>query len=791
MIACMKSQHNCLCLSNHHNKKKKYLSVFRLIILAVILMQHINATAQDTSLQNLFKHPPLKYRPAPLWFINGKLTKQEIDKQVTDAYKAGFGGVAPLPLTAGFSFGGAKPGMEPAYFSDEYFIQYENILKKEKELGLHHILYDEVNFPSGIAGGEMRQKYPNDIRKILFKKDTLLAGTVALSMPVPKGVMMAVVAMDTISKKRIDLISFVKNNQLNWKVPGGNWKVMIFTADVMPSAGEAGYMDVVDYLDPQAVDKFISISYDVYARHFKNYFGNTIQQIFYDDVGFFTFTPEGQRTWTYRFNEKFKELYKTDPAIYYPALWEDIGPETQAARVAFFNTRAELFAEGWPRKINEWTRKNNLKASGHPPDNYNPQPVHMNGDIFKFYRHQEIPTMDLIFSYGRGRDGYKLISSAANLYDRPVVAAEIYGAIGMMGSAPLDKKMLYKAAMDVFIRGVNFLIPHGMWYNPDTGAIRIPPLVSSYSDVIGSALPAYNAWAGRSSMLLQGGTTVADIAVLYPIASLQAWYEFGHFTGFTSPGWSVTPPENDYLQTGDILTTKTHRDFTFIHPESLHNGAIKFVGIKMILDNAVNKQTYHTLIMPGGKVMSVKALEKIKSFYDNGGNVIATTMLPSRSAEFHEDEKIVALIKQLFETDPAQPMPQKNSIIKTNAKGGKIIFIPVPDSSAITEAFIKMGILPDVAFENNPMPTSGNGSLSYIHKKKDGKEIYFFANTSDDNVETYAELRGRIKPETWDPYDGSTSTISDVKYIQINGEEYTRIPLRVNAVQSVFVIGSK
>lgn len=42
----------------------------------------------------------------------------------------------------------------------------------------------------------------------------------------------------------------------------------------------------------------------------------------------------------------------------------------------------------------------------------------MHGDILKFYRHTQIPLTDYIFYYGHGRDGFKQVGSAADLYDR-------------------------------------------------------------------------------------------------------------------------------------------------------------------------------------------------------------------------------------------------------------------------------------------------------------------------------------------------------------------------------------
>lgn len=40
-----------------------------------------------------------------------------------------------------------------------------------------------------------------------------------------------------------------------------------------------------------------------------------------------------------------------------------------------------------------------------------------------------MPLMDAIIGYGYGRDGHKLVSSAVDYYDRPMIESEIYVAI--------------------------------------------------------------------------------------------------------------------------------------------------------------------------------------------------------------------------------------------------------------------------------------------------------------------------------------------------------------------------
>jgi len=47
------------------------------------------------------------------------------------------------------------------------------------------------------------------------------------------------------------------------------------------------------------------------------------------------------------------------------------------------------------------------------------------------------------------------------------------------------------------------------------------------------------------------------------------------------------------------------------------------------------------------------------------------------------------------------------------------------------------------------------GSLTYIHKVKDGRILYFFGNSSDKRVDTKVTLRGNLNLAIWGPMDGS------------------------------------
>ncbi len=739
--------------------------------------------AQTSFSKKDFKSPNFSFKPSPLWHMNGAMTNEGLDTQMRDIkYKSNFGGVTILPVTAQKGFTGdlVYPGTAPAYLTEGYFDRYTRILDNANNLGLKVIWYDDLDFPSGSAGGRMKQLYPEDTRKILTKTDSIVNGPLLISMSVPNGKLMAAVAMNTVTKKRIDISSKINNQSFNWQAPAGKWKIMFFTCDVVRNSEMANDI-AVDYLDPIAVKKYIDLNNEAFAKRYQKYFGKTVTQIFFDDVGFFTLDKHGERTWTNGFNEKFKLIYHIDPDLLYPALWEDIGAETDAARVALFNTRAELLSEGFPKLVKDWCHKYGLKSSGHPPGNYEIQPVDMNGDIVKYYRHQDIPLMDLIFSYTHGRDGFKLISSSANMYDKPVVAAEIYGAIGWINDEKFTQKTLYKAGMDVFVRGVNFLIPHGMWYNPSKDAVRIPPLISEYNPEIGPYLKDYNEWAGRVSYMLQGGKTVSDIAMLYPIASLQSYFKFDANGSKSIGDWGkYASPTTDYLKLSDMFTMNVHRDFTFLHPEVLSSEQITIEDKTMTLHNDMNEQKYKVIIMPGESTISVKALEKIKTFYDQGGMVIATSELPMHAAEFGQDEQVINLVQSIF-NKPG---------INSNANGGKAIYINQPTATILSETFSKFQIGADLQFENNPQPNAGEGALSYIHKIKDSKNIYYIANSSEEAVNTFVELRGQLHLEKWNPNTGMTEVLRDIKYIEKDGMVYTKLPLYLSAIQSIFLIES-
>ena len=198
-----------------------------------------------------FVVPPLALKSQPLWHLNGTLTPEGIAEQLQDSRdKSGFAGVAVLPVTA----------TDPPYLSEAYFERYGQILETCQRLGMKVIFYDDINFPSGTAGKRMPQLFPDHTACRLDKWELQVTG------PLPWD-----------ERCRRDLHGSGRHERTRrraprhqrrrrataasrWQVPEGRWTLMVFTCVRTDR--------FVDYLCPESVDKFISLTYDEYYKRF-------------------------------------------------------------------------------------------------------------------------------------------------------------------------------------------------------------------------------------------------------------------------------------------------------------------------------------------------------------------------------------------------------------------------------------------------------------------------------------------------------------------------------------------
>ncbi len=731
------------------------------------VVKDANSKGQGLSKEE-FKKPSIENWPRPLWFWNNTTVTEEGIEEQMQAYRdlCGYGGFGILPFGKDF-----KPG----YLTEDYFRVYGKALEKAKELGLVMCLYDEYGFPSGSAGfrnadgiSRFEQRFPEHTIKRLDKRECSVIGPAVYDTRIPStGKLMSIVAMEANTLERIDLTNMLTGERLIWEVPEGDWKILIFYLVKDPDL-------ITDYLSPEAVRNFIKMTHEEYYKRFSEYFGTVIKGTFFDEP---TMYRAKGRMWTEKFNEKFENKYGFSPTILYPALWYNIGPETEYARNMLFGFRAELYAKGFAKEVNDWSVEHGVWATGHQDQEEILNQVSVSGDFMKSFKYLEVPGIDKIGGNRPAERFYKLTSSSAYNWDRTLVMSETYGAMGTLGKkGDIRWNEIFSIAMDQYAKGINMLIPHAVWYDVDH--VHYKPELSHRNPLYADSLKVFNQFLSRLNYILQKESRhVADIAILYPIQSLQA----DHCLDYTlsSARGGVEIPHTDYVDVSNWLTDYAGKDFTFIHPEVLDEKCSIQDGM-LYLENKLNWEKFRVLIIPSCKTISVSNLQKIKDFYEAGGSIVFTTRLPSIAVERGKNEEVLNLIRSIF--------PNKESsqgVIYTSNKGGKALFVSENRAENLQDFLMEIGGVFDVDY---PM----NKKIRYIHKVIQGQDVFYFANIGGESVDLQVSLRGNLKLEKWDPHTGNITSIeSDNKAGDASLKKNTPMKLSLGPYKSCFWIGTR
>lgn len=129
-------------------------------------------------------------------------------------------------------------------------------------------------------------------------------------------------------------------------------------------------------------------------------------------------------------------------------------------------------------------------------------------------------------------------------------------------------------------------------------------------------------------------------------------------------------------------------------------------------------------------------------------------------------------------------LPANTTADNSNEAGGRAIYVGKDFRSNLGPALDQMVDTFDVDIDD--VSTQG-GDLTYIHKVQEGNDVYYFANSSDNTVNTYVNINKVFEnPMVWDPHTGT-------KYAPeytVSGD-VTRIKLDINAAKSVFILDEK
>ncbi|MBE6701936.1 MAG: hypothetical protein E7585_00770 [Ruminococcaceae bacterium] len=659
---------------------------------------------------------------------------------------------------------------------------YRLILTLASEKGLSVGFYLDPAYEHGVihAMGEIGE---HALRaKLLTCREYVCEQGQTTKRRLTAGERLSLVAFDEETCDLIDLRPFVTNGTLLWEVPHGNYIIKEYLLS------EDTDREGANYLSYEASLGYLRAVFSLFSDTFAPFLGKTLNLIAYSGVGFH---GQNRRAWDISFNRVFTDRFGFDPAPYYPALFGSIGKDTAHIKAYFMTVRASLLQNGILKALHDFADELGLIPFGSLSEPKLTACSFSIGDAMLNNALSPCALFDKAYMYGT--NSVKIVAGVAYNFDVDRVNAELF-----RNYATHDKERLYKDAMNAFARGVNCT------------AVHLPEALTENSD--------FCDLAARVQTMLQGGQHVADIAMLYPIYHLhsQSGLYFSQVSGYEYPS---TPFTADYMTLINSISIYSGHDLTVLHPEILNTRCHTEGGV-LYLDNQRNKESFRVLVLPATSIISLQNLRVLKKFFDEGGKILATGLLPSKAFEYDEkgenDKAVQLLTKEIFGEEACNPALMRDYCYNKSAKGGEAIFLyfnasaadgtHMTRSSTVNQALNSFSLPFDIYLPGMPrleitgalnsvypefrtiglhrrMP--GGGMLNHIHKRYDDCEIYYFSNTTVADYNHHVLLRGAFTVEEWNPHTGKTQARNS-KLLSYQGEVYTTLRLTLKQCSSTF-----
>ncbi len=626
------------------------------------------------------------------------------------------------------------------YLEPPYWRAMAATLDEAEKLGMQIWLYDEYNWPSGGAGGRVTDRHPELYpRGLDYRIRDVNDGPAVISIykPQPSEPRMEhfeKIIRGFIKQKDAPATSYEpwgkitdKGSGISGPVPEGQWDVLVFYQCLghNPSILDDGSNSMTDYLSAEPVKRFLALTHEEYYRRFSKYFGNTIPAVFTDES---STTSPSPFPWTELFAMKFQARHGTDILDSLPLLLDPDSEEGSKARMAYWQTVADLFKEGFIEHEGSWCHEHGVKFIGHIYEENIHSYAHA-AQLMSILRSMDMPGFDALGprcpAYGA-----KPAISVAHLEDKQEALCE---CLGLAGGWNCTMDMLRTGYNGLGILGVSRFVPHAFFQTLDNPRVECPP--SFFCDN-----PYWKYYkkiadlSARLSYFNHLGRHAAPALVYYPIESL--WADSVGGKGRNVLPWQHRTEGNaDAGRTckvfNDIVDGLFSRrwDLDVADDELLAKGTIKSeAGVTKL---CIGPEEFRILIIPPVTAIGAKSMDVIDRFLRQGGEVVWL-------------ERFARFTWPLSPTEPQQTLrrwfgsgtPRDGEVVRVGK--GRIAFLR-SDPEKVCD-YLDRETRPEI------IVSDGLTSLRVTHRKTDDADFFLLFNDSDEFIAGDIRLPGTGEP---------------------------------------------
>lgn len=650
-------------------------------------------------------------------------------------------------LAAG-GWGGAlisHPGGRDGYLIDEAgWHKFKEAVAECKKHGLDVWIYDEAGYPSGRAGGQTLEGHAEYETRGLFYacKDVFAKSDQQIEWKLPDGTPFYIAAyplslIGTIYGDPVDLTADAKDGVLSAAIKAGNWRLVAFVENRLyagthaPITGGAPYINV---MDPDAVKRFIELTHERYYAHCGGEFGRTIKAFFNDEAslqgGYLTneTQPYPALSWYHGLPDIFKKRNGYDIRKALPALFNDAGADTVRYRCDFYDTISHAVADAYFKQIRDWCEAHGVASTGHLLwEESLLYHASFYGSVFPSLAELTWPGIDVLGCGRQATQGShteggpvtpKLISSAAHICGKPRTMTESFCFVTKQDK-PIEELIGHVAWQ--WVLGINSLSVLSIWGQYDDAEFR-----------------RLNDFTGRVGSVLTKGDFVADVAVLYPIASV--WADFvptNRHVSYTGDQPKARDVDTAWREVSRELLA-CQRDFDYLDEDAICSGKLR---------------EYRILVLPHTTVLRLATLKQIEKFIQAGGKVITYQTVPSIREDAGPSDEFGDLVERLLP---------------------KITHVETLRS--LEKALVACGT-PDLAV------TPRNRDIYYQHRRLRDGEAYFLVNNADRPFTGRFAFRAAGSTQIWDPASGQVTPVAP----KTSGDRST-VQVTIPALSGLFVV---